>query len=58
MRRAIRRVVGFSLIVLGAIGSLVPIVPGVPMILVGVALVGSDHPWIQDIRSDASPVLP
>ena len=50
--------VGFSLIVLGAIGSLVPIVPGVPMILAGVALVGSDHPWIRDIRSGASPVLP
>lgn len=51
MRRSIRTVAGISLILLGAIGTLVPVVPGVPMILAGVALVGTDHPWIRAAKA-------
>jgi hypothetical protein len=51
MRRPIRTVSGFALIVLGAIGTLVPVVPDVPMMLAGVALVGTDHPWIRAART-------
>jgi uncharacterized protein YqgC (DUF456 family) len=43
-------VLGFTLILLGAIGTLVPVIPGVPMILAGVALVGVDHPRIRELR--------
>jgi hypothetical protein len=49
MTRRIRSAAGFSLILLRAIGTLVPVVPGLPMILAGVALVGTDHPWIRSI---------
>jgi hypothetical protein len=51
MWRTVRTVAGFSLIVLVAIGTLVPVVPGIPMVLAGVALVGTDHPWIRSVRS-------
>jgi hypothetical protein len=51
MRRSIRTIAGFSLIVAGAIGTLVPVVPGVPMLLAGVALVGTDHPWIRAAKA-------
>jgi hypothetical protein len=47
MWRSVRTAGGFCLIVLGAIGTLMPVVPGVPLILAGVALVGTDHPWIR-----------
>jgi len=38
MWRTVRTVAGFSLIVLGVIGTLVPVVPGIPMVLAGMAL--------------------
>jgi len=51
MWRMVRVATGFSLILLGAIGTLVPVVPGVPMVLAGIALVGTDHPWIRAVRT-------
>jgi uncharacterized protein YqgC (DUF456 family) len=36
-------VIGVALLILGAIGSLVPIVPGFVFIAAGIAVLGTDH---------------
>jgi uncharacterized membrane protein YbaN (DUF454 family) len=43
----IRTVAGVALVGLGLIGMLVPVLPGIPLLLAGVALLGSDHPWVR-----------
>lgn len=45
--RRIRVVTGLTLIGLGMIGTLVPIIPGVPLFIAGVALAGPDHPTVR-----------
>lgn len=50
MRHKVRTVTGLTLIALGVIGILLPIIPGVPLFIVGVALVGANHPWVRPIR--------
>ncbi len=38
---------GLALIGLGAVGIFLPIIPGVPLFIAGVALVGTNHPWVR-----------
>ncbi len=45
--RTIRVAIGLTLIGLGLIGMLVPVIPGIPLLIAGVALVGTNHPWIR-----------
>jgi hypothetical protein len=45
--RKVRVVTGLTLIGLGAIGIFLPIIPGVPLFIAGVALVGTNHPWVR-----------
>ena len=45
--RKVRVVTGLTLIGLGAIGIFLPIIPGVPLFIAGVALVGANHPWVR-----------
>jgi uncharacterized membrane protein YbaN (DUF454 family) len=47
MWQTIRSVAGVTLIVLGLVGSLVPVLPGIPFLLAGVALLGTKHPWVR-----------
>lgn len=47
MWRTIRMVAGLILIVLGLLGLLLPVMPGVPLLIAGVALVGTNHPWVR-----------
>jgi uncharacterized membrane protein YbaN (DUF454 family) len=47
VRHKVRTVTGLTLIALGVIGILLPIIPGVPLFIVGVALVGANHPWVR-----------
>lgn len=49
--RTARTVGGFTLIGAGIIGTLVPIVPGIPMLIAGVALVGRGHPLLRPVMS-------
>ena len=43
----VRAVTGLTLIGLGVLGILLPIIPGAPLLIVGVALVGANHPWVR-----------
>ncbi|MEK6718824.1 MAG: hypothetical protein AABZ16_15175 [candidate division NC10 bacterium] len=49
MWRTIRTVIGLILIVLGLLGLLVPVMPGIPLLIAGVALVGTNHPWVRPV---------
>lgn len=49
MWRTIRTVAGLTLIGVGLIGLLVPVIPGIPLLIAGVALVGTNHPWIRPV---------
>ena len=40
-------VAGVLLIVLGILGTLLPIIPGIPLLIAGVALIGPKHPLIR-----------
>jgi hypothetical protein len=45
--KRVRVIGGFALIVAGVLGVILPIIPGTPLLIAGVALVGTDHPKIQ-----------
>ena len=47
MWKIIRPILGVALIILGAIGMLLPIIPGIPLLIAGAALLGSNHPWVR-----------
>ena len=50
----LREATGFALLIAGLLGVLLPIIPGVPLLLAGVAILGSNHPrvqpWIKRIK--------
>lgn len=45
--RHLRAPLGIVVLILGAVGIVVPIVPGVPLLISGVALLGKDHPIVR-----------
>ena len=47
MWQTIRTVSGVVLIGLGLAGMLLPVIPGTPLLIGGVALLGSNHPWVR-----------
>ncbi|MGZ8467074.1 MAG: hypothetical protein ACXWW4_14400 [Candidatus Binatia bacterium] len=46
----VKVILGIALCVIGTAGTLVPVIPGVPMILAGVALMGTDHPLVRKVK--------
>jgi hypothetical protein len=48
--RLVRVVCGIVLIAAGLVGMVLPIIPGLPMVLVGILLVAPDHPWVNLMR--------
>jgi hypothetical protein len=40
-----------TMIGMGVVGVLVPILPGLPLLLAGLALVGPDHPWARPLAA-------
>ena len=51
MPAAIRRACGIVLIAAGAVAIPIPVIPGIPRIVAGAALLGSDHPLIRSGRA-------
>ncbi len=50
MTHQVKVVLGFVLIGVGLLGLLLPVMPGIPLLVAGVALVGADHPWIKPMK--------
>lgn len=50
MLRGLQLVGGFALIALGLAGVLLPIMPGMPFLLIGAALLGHDHPLVRPFK--------
>jgi uncharacterized protein YqgC (DUF456 family) len=42
--RSIRTGAGLLLVVVGLAGLVLPVVPGIPILIAGLALLGTDHP--------------
>jgi len=42
--RSIRTGAGLILVVVGIAGLVLPVVPGIPILIAGLALLGTDHP--------------
>ena len=49
MRSTLKIMSGLTLIGLGLIGILLPFMPGLPLVIGGIALVGIDHPWVRPV---------
>jgi uncharacterized membrane protein YbaN (DUF454 family) len=47
--QTIRVTLGIALMGLGLIGVLVPVIPGLPLLLAGVATVGTGHPLVRPL---------
>lgn len=45
MKSTLRTVAAWGLIVLGVAGCVLPIIPGIPILAAGVAMLGKDH-WL------------
>lgn len=50
MLMLIRRIIGAFCLVLGIIGLLMPVLPGWPFLIPGIALLGSRDPWLRFIH--------
>lgn len=51
MTGTLRRVCGIALIVVGLVAVPVPIIPGIPLIAAGAAMLGSDHSIVRSYRT-------
>jgi uncharacterized protein len=47
MSEVLRQTGGVALIVIGIAGCLLPILPGIPFLLAGVAVLGTDHVLVR-----------
>ena len=50
MLTAIRRTCGIVLIAAGVLAIPIPVIPGIPLIVAGAAMLGSDHPLVRSCR--------
>ena len=58
MRHIVRTVIGVAFLILGAIGSLIPVIPGFIFFAAGIAVLGTDHaivrrilPYVRRVRA-------
>ena len=51
MLPVMRRVCGIILIAAGVVAVPIPVIPGIPLIVAGAAVLGSDHPLIRSART-------
>ncbi|MEQ1948789.1 MAG: hypothetical protein ABL995_16485 [Bryobacteraceae bacterium] len=47
MSEPLRQASGVGLLVLGVIGCLLPVMPGIPFLMAGVAILGTDHVLVR-----------
>jgi len=47
LKHIARTVIGVALLILGAIGSLLPVMPGFVFIAAGIAVLGTDHAIVR-----------
>jgi uncharacterized membrane protein YbaN (DUF454 family) len=56
---SLRSLSGYGLLLLGVAGCLLPVIPGIPFLLAGAAVLGWDHwavrPWAKYIRRKQQP---
>jgi uncharacterized protein YqgC (DUF456 family) len=50
MTATVRNVCGIALLVAGILGCLLPIIPGIPLLAAGVAVLGGNHPIVRSGR--------
>jgi len=57
LRHLLRTSAALVLVVLGLVGLILPLMPGIPFLIAGLAILGSDHPlrarimrWLGRIR--------
>lgn len=50
MTATLKKTGGWLLILIGLAGCVLPIIPGVPILIAGIALVGVEHPFIRPGR--------
>ncbi len=43
----IRNTAGIVLIAVGALGLLVPVIPGIPLVASGILILGANHPLVR-----------
>ena len=57
-----RSIAGYALLLAGVAGCLLPIVPGIPFLIGGAAILGWDHwavrPWAQHLHRWRVPFVP
>ena len=47
MLRHLQICAGIVLIIAGVLGTLLPVIPGIPLLIAGAALLGAEHPLIR-----------
>ncbi len=50
MSERLREISGLTLVAVGIAGCLLPLLPGIPLILAGAALLGTDHALVRRTR--------
>lgn len=50
MTGRVREIAGLALVIVGIAGCLLPLLPGIPLILAGAALLGTDHALVRRTR--------
>ena len=52
--KRLREAAGFALLIAGLLGLLLPVMPGTPLLIAGVALLGPNHPrvapWLKRLE--------
>jgi hypothetical protein len=53
----LRALCGMLLLIFGVVGVVLPIIPGIPFVIAGVALLGQNHPLVRACAKWVSPRL-